>query len=211
MSRKLTLFVRPATMCNFVASKAEVLDESKRRLARDLTIAVVGALIGALATDRLQSNSSKRQTYVASLAQHDQATMYAKDEPVKYWNVSFENACEAKVYVAFAYVASDGNPVVEGWRLLKSHETRPVFKTAWASFGFTVDPAERGFKWAAGNSGGQKDVTNLGFEYIDNRLYHLGWYVLPGNLRKATFQNAEIPAGTPPGNLKAVTIACSRS
>lgn len=188
-----------------------MLDDSKKRFLRDCTIAAVAALIGALATDRLQSNSSKRQAYIAALAQHDQATRFAKDEPGKYWNVSFENACEAKVYVAFSYVAPDQNVIVEGWRLLKPHEIQPVFKTAWASFGYTVDPAQRGFKWTAGKSVEEKDVTNLGFDYIDNRLYQLGWYVLPGNQHKATFQNAEIPAETPRGSFKAVTIACSKS
>jgi hypothetical protein len=192
-----------------------MLNDSKKQFLRECIIAAVGALIGgligALATDRLQSSSSERQAYIAALAQHDLATKFAKDEPGEYWNVSFENACEAKVYVAFSYVATDQNVIVEGWKLLKPHEIRPVFKTAWDSFGFTVDPAERGFKWTPGKSVEKKDVTNLGFDYIDNRFYELGWYTLPGNQRKAAFQNAEIPATTPRGDFKAVTIACSKS
>jgi hypothetical protein len=78
-----------------------MLDDSKSRLLRDATIAIVAALIGAVVGNRLQSHASKEQIYTQEMSlHHKEIAIKRRTDERKHWNVSFENACEGAVYVA---------------------------------------------------------------------------------------------------------------
>jgi hypothetical protein len=198
-------------------------DDNKSKRPSEATAvivaAILGAIVGAVATHFLESPESRERIYIADLSQHDvKANKYATDEEGKYWNVAIENACDTKVYVAVWYTALDGATVVEGWTKIEPHESpRTILRTTWTGFEYTVAIPDHSFKWNEGKPIFQRDVAygrSAHWEYIDDIRYHLGWYVLP-NTAKADFQRVSISADAPHSstyeNFKAATITCSKS